>query len=104
MTKEFVIFLLVGRLIIWTLQNFPLAKLPSIGVLFGEDKGLAKLVECDFCLGFWVYFGLAFAFKINLLDFNVAVISEALTGLLAAFIMHIFMIGLKEKFSVLEIK
>ena len=104
MTKEFVIYLFIGRLIIWTLQNFPLARLPSVGVLFSGDGGLAKLVECDFCLGFWVYFGLAFAFKIDLLDYHIAIVSEAITGLLSSFMMHIFMIGLKEKFSVLEIK
>jgi flagellar biosynthesis protein FliR len=104
MTKEFVIYLLVGELIIYTTQNFPLQSLPYVGPFFDEKSWLGKLVSCSFCLGFWIYFGLSIPFQANALWFYIPVLSEFLTGLIAAFIMHIFMIGLKDKFSILEIK
>ena len=96
---ELVIYLLIGKLLIYTLQKYPF---PDIFPrLFREGGFLKKLLDCDFCLGFWVYFLMAFVFGMNFFSeyFYIAIISEGLTGISASFIMHLLSIGWKDKFG-----
>lgn len=101
-----VVYLLVGKLIIFAIQKFPFRKLPFIGGLFEEGRFLEQLWGCDFCLGFWVYTLLAFAFPVNYLNeyVNVPILSQALTGLISSFVMHLISIGWKDKFGTFELK
>jgi hypothetical protein len=65
------------------------------------DGTLKELVECDLCLGFWVYLFLGAIYKINIdekLDEN-KLISRLATGSFATFVMHLLSIGWREKFS-----
>jgi hypothetical protein len=101
-----VIYLLVGKLVVFAIQKFPLDKLFFIGKFFQEGKFLEQLWKCDFCLGFWVYTFLAFAFPVNYLNeyVNVPILNQALTGLISSFVMHLISIGWKDKFGTFELK
>lgn len=102
MSKLF-FYIAIGKLSIYFIQIFPpvelLYRVPKIG------KYLEKLIECDLCLGVWVYWFLAFFFSVNYMQewFYVPVLCELLTGAITSFIMHLISIGWKEKFGVFEV-
>lgn len=98
MIFDFVIFALVGKIIIFLLQKFPKHRLPFIGKLFREGELLDELFKCDLCLGFWIYFGLAFIFEINI-GIDVPVLSEFIVGAVTAFVVHVFSVGWSTKFQ-----
>ena len=89
-------FGVLGRLAIWTIQPAAL-----LNPFFSKSAKLRELRECDFCLGFWVFTGLAFALGLNLTDpIHIPVLSEALTGLAASFLSHLARLGWESKFGV----
>jgi hypothetical protein len=97
-------YLLLGKLVIWTIQIFP-----PVHWFIERQKGLfreylEKLFECDFCLGTWVYFFLALVVEINILPLDYNIASVFLTSLISAFVMHLITIGWNDKCRVLEIK
>ena len=90
---------ILGRLTLWTIQTSVL-----LNPLFSKSAKLRELRACDFCLGFWVYMGLAFVFRLNLLDpIYVPVLSEALTGLAISFLAHLARLGWESKFSIVNL-
>ena len=95
---HFVIYALVGKIIIFLLQKFPKHSLPFIGKLFREGKFLGELFDCDLCLGFWIYSGLAFLLDVNIIG-EVPILSEFITGAITTFIVHIFSVGWNSKFQ-----
>jgi len=101
---ELLVYLLTGKLIIFSLQKFPFQKV--FPRLFKEGGFLEQLFSCDFCLGFWVYSGLAFIFNMNLFSeyFYVLVVCEALTGIVASFVMHLLTIGWNDKFGTIFVE
>lgn len=99
MILDFLIFAITGKIIIFLFQKFPKSKLPFIGNLFLEGKFLEELFSCDLCLGFWIYFGLAFLFGTFIPIGYVPVLSEFLTGAVTTFIVHIFSVGWNAKFQ-----
>ena len=101
-----VLYLLLGKLLIFTLQKFPFYKLPFIHSLFLEGKLLSKLFECDFCLGCWIYFFLALVCKINFFQElgYIPIIFEFFTGIASSFVMYLLSAGWSAKFQILEIK
>lgn len=101
---ELLVYLLIGKLIIFSLQKFPFSKIfPG---LFREGRFLEQLFSCDFCLGFWVYTGLAFLFEMNFLYeyFDTVFIREVLTGVTASFVMHLLSIGWNDKFGTILVE
>lgn len=52
--REFVLYLLAGRLWTWLLQTNGLTR-----PVWSLHPKLRELSECDLCLGFWVYLVLA---------------------------------------------
>lgn len=93
-------FGLIGTLIIWTIQQFPLTHyLSSKWVL------LEKLFNCRFCLGVWVFWILAILFDMNLLDgtFYVPIFSHLVTGVCMSFIMYLIGMGWNARFQILVI-
>ena len=99
---KFIVFLLVGKLVIYILQKFPFRD-TFIGNLFSEGKFLEKLFSCDLCLGVWVYATLGYIFRFSFIGSvfgtYVLFIDEAITGMIASFLMHIFSIGWNTKFG-----
>ena len=89
-------YVLIGKLIIVLLQ-----KVFSDNYHSQKENFLVKLFGCDLCLGFWVYFGLAFPFGINLIYeiFYIPVLSEFITGASISFIMHLITFGWKARYQ-----
>ena len=100
MSSSLVEYLLIGKIAIFFLQNFPFSKLPIIGSIFRRET-IVHLFGCDLCLGAWVYMALAIMYRINVLCdiITIPILSEIFTGLLASFVMHIFTLGWKTKFT-----
>ncbi len=93
------IWLFLGRLVIYTIQVNHLTQ-----SLFSLHAKLIELRDCDFCLGFWVFGLLAWALGINLIaPVYIPVLSEALSGLLASFAVHVFRLGWEMKFGITDL-
>jgi hypothetical protein len=97
MIIDFLVFLAVGRLVIW-----------SISVAKPTQRFWMLFDECDFCLGMWVFFVLAGFFSLATPTFLAAwtfplpytpVLSQFLIALFASFVMHVFRIGWTTRFS-----
>lgn len=99
MILDFLVYAFIGKIIVFLFQKFPKDKLPFIGRLFREGRFLDELFACDLCLGFWVYFGLAFVLDINFVGVDVPVISEFIAGAVTTFVVHIFSEGWNAKFQ-----
>lgn len=99
MTK-LLVYILIGKLIIFFAQKFPFQNIYLIGNLFKEGKFLRQLFDCDMCLGFWIYSGLNFAFGIDLLYeyFQIPILNIILTGMIVSFLIHIFSLGWNARF------
>jgi amino acid transporter len=89
----FVVYALVGKIIIFLLQKFPKHKLPIIGKLFREGKFLEELFSCSLCLGFWIYSGLAYILDVNLIG------GFFITGAVTTFAVWVFSEGWHSLFS-----
>jgi hypothetical protein len=93
---EYVLFAIVGRLIIFFAQKFPFSKVSVIGKYFGEGRFLNDLVSCRLCLGFWIYFILASIMRINVLEGYFAYIpsfNEIVTAITTSFLVHLVNAG-----------
>ena len=93
MTINFLIYVALGKLLIYIGQKF-----------LGNSKSFFfnKLVNCDLCLGVWVYTILAGLYQIRLLEdvlWYVPIASELITGIAVSFIVHLLSIGVREKFG-----
>lgn len=99
MIKEYVIFALIGRTLIYLIQKFPKTWLTK------KSKFLDDLFSCDLCLGVWVYVGLnLLAFHITAYnEYDSTIIGEIVTGAVTSFVMHLISLGWKEKFTTLVI-
>lgn len=98
MTVGYIIYALIGRLLTYLLQKFLSSNI--------ENGFFGRLIECDLCLGWWIYTGLSLAFRINILyDIfpYVPFLSAIITGSITTFIMHLLILGWRLKFEVVEI-
>jgi len=78
-----------------------------IGRAWDEGEFLNTMFSCDMCLGVWIYFLLAIYFDMNLIgevpNMGIDVISWFITGAMTSFLAHIFTIGWKIKFGIVEL-
>lgn len=89
---QLVLFLGLGRLIIFLAQKAP---------YFKSNRFLNDLISCDLCLGVWVYTALSLVLNYNLFyhDFPyMPIFSECMTGAVAAFVMWLLREGWNAKF------
>ena len=96
---EYFVFALVGKLLIYLIQKFPLTN-----YLSSKSKFLNELFSCGLCLGFWVYLGLAFIIEIRIIDVEIFGISEFLTACITSFVMYLVSSGWQENFGTIVIK
>jgi uncharacterized membrane protein len=90
---SWLVFVALGKLMIFLGQSFPLPH-------FLEKYSVVKeWHSCDLCFGTWIYTGLAFFMKMNLFDWYFPLVTELLVGGLISFIVHVFSIGWRDKFS-----
>lgn len=85
MTVQFLVYVVIGKLLIYMAQKF---------------LGNFKIFECDLCIGVWIYSILAGLFQIRLLEdvyFYVPILMEIITGCVISYLVHLLTIGFREK-------
>jgi len=104
---DYLIYIFIGRLLVFYSQEFPFTRLSFIGVLWEEGKFLNTMFSCDLCLGVWVYTLLAILFDINffgtIMIARTEIIGWFLTGASTSFLVHMFLLGWKIKFGIIEL-
>lgn len=87
-------YIILGKVIIYLWQKFPIPR---------KWKFFSDLHECDLCSGVWIYFLAALIFRMDLLNLfglpYFPILNEGVSGGIISFIVHIFSIGWKTKFS-----
>ena len=97
---EFAIYASVGRILIYIIRKFPL----TFWVVRKWDY-LNDLVNCDLCLGVWVYWGLALIVGANVINTHyVPIISELITGAVTSFLVWVFVDGMIDKFGTIYLE
>jgi hypothetical protein len=91
---SWLVYAAVGKILIYLWQKLPLPK-------FVDKGAVRKLHECDLCSGFWMYSILALALRVDLFEMNL--ITQIATGAVTTFLVHVFSVGWKEKFSTIVI-
>lgn len=87
-------FLGIGKLLVYLIQVSPIPRgLP--------DGLLQELVECDLCLGFWVYLFLGVMLRKDIDEEfrRNRFVSGLATASISTFVMHLLSIGWRDKFS-----
>ena len=99
MEISYLLYVLIGKLIIYFGMKFP-------PLANSRNNFVKQLFSCDECLGGWVYVGMSLVMGEALFRdvFYVPILSEAGTGLLTAFLVHLITLGWKEKFSIIIIE
>lgn len=82
MSAKFILFLIVGRVLIWIAQKF--AKDNEIKIQF-----INKLLSCSLCAGVWIYTILSAIFHFNaLIDFPyIPAVTELVVGCFSSALM-----------------
>jgi hypothetical protein len=79
------------------LRKFP----PAVAIA----KAVKFDIDCNLCLGFWVYTIMAGFLCVNILDvFYIPFASEIITGSVTSWVMHLLTIGWHTEYGVLEVK
>ncbi len=100
MTGAFLLYLAIGKLLIWIFQK--LGRDNEIKIKF-----ISKLLSCSLCAGFWVYsftswITKSYAFQDWIM--YIPVFSEIVTGVFSSYIVYVFENGWKSLYEVLVIK
>lgn len=97
---NWLIFILLGRLVIHIWMTFHLPK-------WLENEWMNGLHSCDLCSGVWIYSVLSFFLQVDLLDVSgfghIPLVGAIITGIVTAWFMHIFILGWKAKYSIVVI-
>jgi hypothetical protein len=89
---SWLLFAATGRILIYLWMQFP--EPPFMKLPFW----LEKLHRCDLCSGVYIFSVLAIALKIDL--FGVGnIVTQVATGMVTSYLVHLFMIGVREKFQ-----
>jgi hypothetical protein len=93
-----VFYLVIGKIIIHIWLQFHLPK------FLQKSEWFSKLHECDLCSGVWIYFILSAVMGIGLLEVtgfgNYPLIDSIITGIVTSWVVHIFSLGWKAKYSI----
>ena len=91
--RDYIIYLGIGKLFVYLLQKSPIPRLLPEGLL-------RELVECDLCLGFWVYLFLGVMLDQDIdEEIKNRIVSKLATAGASTFIMHLLSVGWQEKFQ-----
>jgi hypothetical protein len=89
---SWLVFAATGRILVYVWMQFPeppFMKLPW---------WLEKLHRCDLCSGVWIYSILAVVIGIDLFGIN-HLVTQIASGVITSYLVHIFVIGVKEKYA-----
>jgi hypothetical protein len=99
MLDSWLIFIIIGRVLVWVGMKFPLPN------FLNRIEKVRNLHECPLCLGVWIYGIMSYFMWMDLLSalgfFYVPVLSEIVTGAGISFLVHIFVLGWKSMFEVI---
>ena len=98
MILEFVAYAMTGKLLMLFLRKFPLTD------KIANKLHLTTLIECNLCLGFWIYLILLIWFRVNIFDVYYSGLSEVSTAAFTSFVMWLLVIGWFEVFGIIEVK
>lgn len=91
-------YLVVGKIIIHIWMQFHLPKFMK------KSEWFLKLHECDLCSGVWIYTILSFVMGVGLLRAvgtgEMPFVDSMITGIVVAWLVHIFTLGWKAKYEV----
>ena len=91
---NWIVFAAIGKLVIFLWMKFPLPF---------RNEWIEKLHKCDLCSGIWVFCALALFFGVDIVQdtfgFTVPIAGALVTGAITSFMVHVFSIGWREKFS-----
>lgn len=108
MIKDWFLFLVIGRVIIFFLQRFPFSKLWVVGKLFREGEFFGDLLACDLCLGLYIFGFFSWVLNIDFLVLmgfhHVVFISELVTGAISSLVTWLIRNGWQSEFSTIEMK
>lgn len=98
MTSSFIVYVAVGKLLIFFGQKFADGNNITEGFI-------GRLLTCGLCWGFWVYTILSLLLgEIIFPDFfYVPVLSHIITGAATSLLVHLASLGWKEQFGILVI-
>lgn len=98
---KWILFIVLGRLIIHIWQQFYLPK------FLAKIEWFVKLHECDLCSGVWIYAILSMFLGVDVLSIlifdYVPLVSEVLTGIVVSWLVHIFVLGWRAKYEVVVV-
>jgi len=95
---KWILFLVIGRIVIEVWQRFQLPKFVE------KYKWFVKLHECSLCSGVWIFTILSLFLGVDLLSTLVftyiPVVSEVVTGIVISWAVWIFTLGWKSAYEV----
>jgi len=98
MILTLIAYAITGKLLIFFLRKFPLTN------IIAKKLHLTTLIECNLCIGFWIYLILLIWFRVNIFDVYYPGLSEVITALFTSFVMWLLVIGWFEVFGIIEVK
>ena len=99
MIVRYFVYAFAGKLLIFLFQKVFFDNYPS-----SRENFLTKLLSCGLCFGFWIYFALAFVFKIDILEIEYIIIAEFLSAAVTTFVVWLISLGWKSRFQEIVIE
>ena len=96
---EFFHYAVTGKLFIFLLRKFP-----PFRSFMGKWEFSKELMDCDLCLGFWVYLALSPFFKIEIETIDNKLVRNVSLAGVTSFIMFLISSGWRENFEILVIE
>ncbi|MCK5342333.1 MAG: hypothetical protein KAR20_02955 [Candidatus Heimdallarchaeota archaeon] len=98
MISTLIAYAITGKLLMYFLRKFPTTN------IIAKKLHLTTLIECNLCLGFWVYLILVLFFKVNIFSIYYPGVSEIATAALMSFVMWLLTIGWFDEFGIIEVE
>ena len=97
MISTLIAYAITGKLLMYFLRKFPITN------IIAKKLHLTTLIECNLCLGFWVYLILLIWFRVNIFDVYYPVLSEVVAASGVSFVMWLLTIGWFDVFGIVEV-
>ena len=98
---DYALYAIAGRILIYLLQTNGITQ--ELKRYTSEDGLLREFIECDLCVGFWVYLFLAFTLKKTI---EIGVWPRFVENIVLAgtttLVIHLFRLGWNQKFAIIE--
>lgn len=97
MISTLIVYAITGKLLMFFLRKFPPTN------MIAKKTHLTELVECNLCLGFWVYLILLIWFRVNIFSIYYTGLSEIATAAFVSFVMWLLTVGWFDEFGIIEV-